>query len=164
MDVKVTQSCPTLCDPVDRRVHGILQARKLEWVAYPFSRGPSWPRNQTGVSCIAGGFFTSWAIREACSIHGTSFKVNVKSAHHSLLNPVHHALVKAFLTWPMKPRQERISWSPCHLPWCRFDLGCRGNHLPHARGSTHRLVAHLDYQIASLHGAFQSASLIYFFQ
>ena len=39
--------------------------RILEWVAYPFSRGSSWPRNQTGVSCIAGRFFTNWAIREA---------------------------------------------------------------------------------------------------
>ena len=37
--------------------------RILEWVAYPFSRGTSWPRNWTGVSCIAGGFFTSWATR-----------------------------------------------------------------------------------------------------
>ena len=36
----------------------------LEWAAYPFSRGSSWPRNQTGVSCIAGGFFTSWATNE----------------------------------------------------------------------------------------------------
>ena len=36
----------------------------LEWVAYPFSRGSSQPRNQTGVSCIVGGFFTNWAIRE----------------------------------------------------------------------------------------------------
>ena len=39
--------------------------RILEWVAYPFSRGASPPRNRTGVSCIAGGFFTSWATREA---------------------------------------------------------------------------------------------------
>ena len=39
--------------------------RILEWVAYPFSSGSSWPRNQTGVSCIADGFFTNWAIREA---------------------------------------------------------------------------------------------------
>ena len=39
--------------------------RTLECVAYPFSRGSSWPRNRTGVSCIAGGFFTNWAIREA---------------------------------------------------------------------------------------------------
>ena len=39
--------------------------RVLEWVAHPFSRGSSRPRNQTGVSCIAGGFFTNWAFREA---------------------------------------------------------------------------------------------------
>ena len=39
-------------------------SRILEWVAYPFSMGSSWPRNQTRVSCIAGGFFTSWATRE----------------------------------------------------------------------------------------------------
>ena len=40
--------------------------RMLEWAAYPFSRGSSWPRNWTSVSCIAGGFFTSWATRKAC--------------------------------------------------------------------------------------------------
>ena len=45
-------------------VHGIFQARILEWVAIPFSRGSSWPRDQTWVSCIAGGFFTVWASRE----------------------------------------------------------------------------------------------------
>ena len=55
--MKVTQSCPTLCDPMDYRVHGILQARILEWVAIPFSRGLSQPRDETQVSCIAGGFF-----------------------------------------------------------------------------------------------------------
>ena len=46
-------------------VHGILQARILEWVAFPFSRGASQPRDQTQASRIAGGFFTSWATREA---------------------------------------------------------------------------------------------------
>ena len=46
-------------------VHGILQARILEWVAISFSRGSSWPRDQTWVSCIIDGFFTFWAIREA---------------------------------------------------------------------------------------------------
>ena len=44
---------------------GILQARTLEWVAYPFSRESFQPTNQTRVSCIAGGFFTSWASIEA---------------------------------------------------------------------------------------------------
>ena len=59
MKVKVTQSCPTLCDPMDYTVHEILQARMLEWVAIPFSGGSSQSRDQTQVSHIAGRFFTS---------------------------------------------------------------------------------------------------------
>ena len=46
----ITQSCQTLCDPMDYTVHGILQARILEWVAIPFSRGSSQPRDRTQVS------------------------------------------------------------------------------------------------------------------
>ena len=65
--VYATQSCPTLCDSTDcsppgSSVHGILQARILEWVAMPSSSGSSQPRNQTPVSCgscTAGGFFTA---------------------------------------------------------------------------------------------------------
>ena len=53
--VKVVQSCLTLCNPMDYTVCGILQARILEWVAFPFCRGSSQPRDQTQVSCIAGG-------------------------------------------------------------------------------------------------------------
>ena len=54
----IAQSCLTLCDPMDYTAHGILQARILEWVAVPFSRGSSQPRDRTGFSCIAGGFLT----------------------------------------------------------------------------------------------------------
>ena len=59
----VAQLCPTLCDPMDcsppgSSVHGISQARILEWVAISFSRGSSQPRDQTRVSCTAGKFFT----------------------------------------------------------------------------------------------------------
>ena len=56
-EVKVNQSCPTLCDPMDYTVHGILQARILEWIAFPFSRGSSQPRDWIQVSHIAGRFF-----------------------------------------------------------------------------------------------------------
>ena len=56
---KVTQSCPTLCNPMDCTVSGLLQASILEWVAFPFRRGSSQPRDQTQVSCMAGGFFPS---------------------------------------------------------------------------------------------------------
>ena len=59
MKVKVAQSHPTLCNPKDYTVCGILQARILEGVAFPFSRGSSQPRDRTQVSRIAGGFFTS---------------------------------------------------------------------------------------------------------
>ena len=66
----VTQSCLTLCDPMDcsppgSSVHGILQARILEWVAMPSSGESSQPRDQTQVSRIAGRCFTLWATREA---------------------------------------------------------------------------------------------------
>ena len=57
--VKVAQSCPTLCDPMDYTDPGTLQARILEWVAFPFSRRSSQPRDGTQVSHIAGGFFNS---------------------------------------------------------------------------------------------------------
>ena len=56
--VKVIQSCLILGDPIDYIVHGILQARILEWVAIPFSRGYPQPRDRTQVSHIAGRFFT----------------------------------------------------------------------------------------------------------
>ena len=73
---KSLQSCPTLCDPMDyslpgSSVHGILQARILEWVAMPSFRESSQPSNWTHVfcvSCIAGGFFTHWATWEAPNV------------------------------------------------------------------------------------------------
>ena len=61
LGMKVAQSCPTVCNPRDCIVPGILQARILEQVAFLFSRGSSKPRDRTQVSHIAGGFFTSWA-------------------------------------------------------------------------------------------------------
>ena len=53
------------CSPPGSSVHGILQARILEWVTISFSRGSSWPKNRTRVSCIGGRCFNLWATREA---------------------------------------------------------------------------------------------------
>ena len=69
------QSCLTLCNPMDCSLpgssfHRILQARILEWVAMPSSRGSSQPMDWTRASCIAGGLFTIWATRE-----GADFKI-----------------------------------------------------------------------------------------
>ena len=58
-EVKVAELCPSLCHLMDYTVHGVLQARMLEWVAIPFFRGCSQPRDRTQVSGIAGRFFTS---------------------------------------------------------------------------------------------------------
>ena len=92
------QSCLTLCDPMDSSppgssVHGILQAKILEWVAIPFSRGSSQLRDQTWVSCIAGRFFTGWAIRE---IHQTCFSPNVLISGNRIINL---SLKKKKLPW-----------------------------------------------------------------
>ena len=66
VNISVDQLCLTLCDHMDcnlpgSSVHGILQARILEWVAISYFRGSSWPRDQTQISYTAGRFFTIWA-------------------------------------------------------------------------------------------------------
>ena len=77
-----------LCDPMNCRlpgssVHGIFQARVLEWVAISFSRGSFWPRDWTWVSCIAGRFFTYWATREAIPIVKT---LNMEEIYNANIN------------------------------------------------------------------------------
>jgi len=110
---------------MDDIVHRILQARSLEWVAVPFSRGSSRPRNQTQVSCITGRFFTSWATREATNTGNQSTNKEPDKLHSSntlcvclvtelcpiLLDPMnlaHQAPLSMGLS-----RQEY--WSGCHF-------------------------------------------------
>ena len=59
--------------------------RMLKWVAYPLSSGSSWPRNLTGVSCIAAGFFTSWATREAPDTHSCTLQIENRPAPETAL-------------------------------------------------------------------------------
>ena len=73
LSFKVTQLRPTLCDhmdcsPLGSSVQRVLLGRILEWVVIPFSRGSSWPRDWTRVSCSARRFFTIWATREGQDI------------------------------------------------------------------------------------------------
>ena len=94
--VKVAQWCPTLCHPMDYTVHGILQARTLEWVAIPFSRGSFQPRDPVWVSRTAGRFFTVWATRE------------VLTPRPALTRPVFRDL----------------SWCLDLVPWVQTQSGC----------------------------------------
>ena len=92
-------------------VHGILQARILEWVAFPFSRGSSQPRDRTQVSHSAGGFFTNWAIREA------QFVVDIVAvaSSHSFLWMSNNSLYLFILSMGFS-RQEYWSGLPFPSP------------------------------------------------
>ena len=83
---------------MDHIVHGIRQARILEWVAFPFSRGFSQPRDQTQVSLTAGGFITSWATREAHRHEGWTIK------------KTEHWKIDAFSLWCCR-RLLRVPWT-----------------------------------------------------
>ena len=89
--------------------------RLLEWVAYPFSSGSSRPRNQTQVSCIAGGFFTNWAIREArlFALDGAKYVGSIPLyVYLSIKN-------KVFFLWRRKWSQvsNSLSFFTCDATW-----------------------------------------------
>ena len=104
--MKVTQLWPALCNPMNYTVHGILQARRLEWVTTHSSRGSSQPSNRTGASCIAGGFFTSWATREASEV--TQFSTLCGSIY-------------VFSSWPTRPSKSPGTTFLLHLGRDRRD-------------------------------------------
>ena len=84
MKMLATQSCLTHCDPMecsppDSSVHGILQARIVEWVAISFSRGSSWPKVWTHASCGTDRFFTVWATRKALKVYQCKIKYKFKT-------------------------------------------------------------------------------------
>ena len=119
--VLVIQSCLTLCNPTDcsppgSLVYGILQARILEWIIITFSRGSSWPRDWTWVSCIAGRFFTIWATGKTCwcpqAILSIPFSCSVVS---NSLRP--HGLQHASLPCP-SPTLRACSNSFPLSRWC----------------------------------------------
>ena len=91
----------------------------LEWVAYPFPRGSSQPRNRTGVSCIAGGFFTNWAMREAHWEHIKEVQ-SYRSAEQSVLLPSH--LVSSFGHQMFKAVKSELLASHYGLASCSFSF------------------------------------------
>ena len=114
----VAQSCLTLCDPMDcspqgSPVHGILQAIILEWVAVPFSKGSSWPRDGTGISCISRQILYHWATWEAPGpivLYAKSFQsspILCDPVDHSLPgSSVHGTLQARILEWVATPTKN----------------------------------------------------------
>ena len=129
---EVTQSCPTLCNPMDCSlpgfsVHGIFKVRAPEWVAFSFSRGSSRPRDRTQVSRIAGRRFTLLATREAKErewqrmfklLHNCTHLSPVQISHSVMSNSLWpHEL---YHTRPPCPSPTpRVHLNPCSLSrWC----------------------------------------------
>ena len=127
----VTELCPTLYDPLDcsppcSSVHGILQARIVKRVASPFTEGSSQPKDQTQGSCIAGRFFTVWAIGLQTSLWKPGIKLKKKKGSGDPAVPC-FSLVSLFL----KPKLTggTSSYMLCKMLWsilCRH-LKCK-NH------------------------------------
>ena len=140
----VAQSRLTLCDPMDcsppgSSVHGILLAGMLKWVAIPFSRGCSWPRDQTHVSCLAGEFFTVWATRKAMILVFLIFSFKTYFSLSSF------TLIKRFFSSSSLSAIRIVSFTHSHIwgcwcfsclywfqlvthparhfPWCAQDVG-----------------------------------------
>ena len=120
MHTKLFQSCPTLCDPkgcnlLGSSVHGILQAGILEWVAMPFSRGPSPPRDRTQVSFTAGGFFiVKWSIiyknfESLCCIPEANIVTQLFSFYLFFLNYYYYYLLYNIVLV--------LPYINMHLPW-----------------------------------------------
>ena len=127
--VLVAQSCLTLCNSMvciltGSSVHGILQARILEWVAIPFSRGSSQPRDWTQVSCIAGRFFPVWAIKRPCvgnmnidqRKHRPKWIMKYPYGYTDLFLSLSDGhLIQMLTSWPEKKRGTTITSYPSSL-------------------------------------------------
>ena len=109
-DSEVAQPCPTLCDPMDSNlpgsvVHGIFQARKLEWAAISFFRGSSQPRDWTRVSHIAGRCFTIWATREYPSPPRILPYQQRMQEDHFIQSTSIHEMLDLHKSWPAGGRE-----------------------------------------------------------
>ena len=106
--VKVAQSCPTLCRPMDYIVHGILQVRILEWVAIPFSWGSSQPGDRTQISHSAGRFFTSWAIGKPKRLEWIVYPFSMGSSWPKIQTGVSCIAVGFLTSWATREAQSWI--------------------------------------------------------
>ena len=159
------------CSPPGFSVHGISQARILEWVVIPFFRGSSWSRDRTWVSCIVGRFFSVWATREATSIKVRNISQLCRVTGWNLIRgqmepPWEHRLLLGAhsmrWSWFYSAQQvgEGSGWlkvksQPCQLPaewpepWCLSVS-------PHTHSGWHRLLPEL-----TLHFSFHTHSVVF---
>ena len=120
---------PIDCSPPGSPVHRILQAKILEWVAISFSRGSSWPRNWTQVSCIADRFWTNWATREAFSFISYSYWIlfplftknfySLQLGHINFYRAFYNSISQSQMLWSL---EENRMFKNAH--WLLVDEKC----------------------------------------
>ena len=128
--------CPALWDPMKlylpgSSTHRNLQARILEWVSIPFSRGSSWPRDWTWVSCIGSRFFTIWATTQMIQLSGPTVQFQINCSIPNQLAYFYISVSKAacFLVskcllvsldysnqWPQLSGLKQLKWSLAQAP------------------------------------------------
>ena len=174
MHAKSIQSCPILCDPMDyspsgSSVHGILQARILESVAIPFSKGSSQPKDQTQVSCTASRLFTIWATSEAREHWSGSLSLLSRIFLTQRLNPGLRTSGILFTIWTIREAYQgpvvlgtgKVKVLCCYfylvffgliLLWFCF-LTWRHSNMFANKGSSHQKlspsqsISHVDFQL-----------------
>ena len=123
---EVAQLCPTLCNPMDHSlpgssVHGIFQARVLEWAAISFSRGSSQPRDRTQVSRLVGRCFIVWATREAYTVCKT---VNGKLLYDTRSPAWRSVTALEGWDWVTGGREVQKGGTHTHIHLVMSDLSC----------------------------------------
>ena len=122
----------------------------LKWVAYPFSSRSSWPRNRTRVSCIAGGFLTSWAIREALDTskrQTDSYTITNLTRPEKYVTYFLHCLICSGFVYSFR---HSVIWSPIFIKHCLVCSSCSLSERP-LSGLSSCFNAALTGLILSLH-------------
>ena len=111
------QSCLTLCDPwtVARQAPLSMAFPTQEWVAISSSQGSFWPRDRTWVSCVAGGFFTCWALGEVPKLRTHATKRQLQSNEH-VQNIMSYTIIFLLWCWGIHSRiKVRLQWTRVHV-------------------------------------------------
>ena len=105
------KSCLSLCDPIDYKVHGILQAKILEWISFPFSRGSSQIRDQTQVSHTVGRLYQLSHKGSPRILEWVAYPFSSRSSWPKNQTRVSCIAGRFFTNWVIRGRQRQVRWS-----------------------------------------------------
>ena len=123
--MKVAQSCPTLCDPMDHTIHGLLQARILEWVAIPFSRGSSQPRDWIQVSHCKWILYQLSHQGSPRILKWVAYPFSSRPSWPRSWNRVSYIAGRFFTSWATREVLSAFIACPSCTFWCHYKVEYR---------------------------------------